>query len=227
MAAVIPFATAILCSDSPAAQQRPTLRQVLAGSIDLDRFPDELLNKPFPDPQPGRRYVLVDVHRSPSAVRLYVFSSDRRLVRELNGWQVATLPNESIVYHESMVHFAPTHSLHISVFDPAANANHRIYPPSPPDAVRRQFVERVASVYKAVGPDWFRENNHHMDPTRFNSALIDPIAVDERADSMTFLVQFGNRDASGRDPVPFNELVRVTCAPLAPVARIVCREAAV
>jgi hypothetical protein len=217
----------VVWSGSHFAQQRATtFREALisGGVADLNRFHVELLDSPIPDPRPGRRYILADVHVTPSASRLLVFSTDRKLVRELNGWELAALPNETILYHESQVHFAPTHVLEISVFDPTTGIDRNIYPPASPSAVRTNFIESVSSVYKEIGADWFRENNHHMDPARFNSALIDRVTVDEKAGSMTFLVRFGNREIV-RDPILFSELVRVTCAPLAPADCIECREA--
>lgn len=222
-AVVIALTLIVGATGSSSAQQPPTtFRQALAGAPDAERFPATLLDTPIPTPRPGRRYVTVGVHVNPSAERLFVFSG-RKFVRVLDGWELATLADESIVYHENVVHVAPTHSVQISVFDPAANVTRRIYPPSPADAVRLKFIQRVAVVYKARGEAWFRDNNHHMDATRFNSALTGSIEVDETSRSMTFLVRYGNVDP-GRDPVTFSELVRVTCAPLTPVDRIQCRE---
>ena len=202
-----------------AAQQRPTFREILAGEADIDDFDDQFLDSRFPPPEPGRSYVLVGLHINPSAERLLVFSRDFKLVRELYGWELVTLHNESIVYHQSQVHFAPTHSLEISVFDPRTMIDRHIYPPATQSAVRREFIERVGKAYQAIGEDWFRQNNHHMDPERFDSSLLEPIAVDERAGTMSFPVSFG-----GGDPETFSERVLVVCAPLEPVGRIQCHE---
>ena len=224
VSAVIALIGVLVWSVPQLAQQRPTtLRQALAGVIGLDSFPDAFLDAPIPEPKPGRRYVVIGLHINPSAERFLVLSADFKLVHDLYGWELVTLPNESIVYHQSQVHFASTHSLQISVFDPTAMTDTPIYPPASLDAVRRDFVDRVAKVYKARGEDWFRENNHHMDATRFDTYLIGPVTVNERAGSMTFLVGFGD-PGNARDPLPFSERVLVTCAPLAPAAGIQCRE---
>lgn len=208
---------------SSAAQTRPTFREALAGFSDLDNFHDLFLDSPVPDPKPGRRYVLVGVHLNPSAASLLVFSSDFTPLRELYGWELLTLPSEAIVYHQSQVHFAPTHVLEISVFDPATMLDRQIYPPASPAPVRLNFIERVAKAYRARGEDWFRLNNHHMNPSKFDSSLSGPITLNERAGTMTFPVGFAEQGNPPDEPA-FGEDVLVTCAPLAPADRIQCRE---
>jgi hypothetical protein len=216
--------TAVLLAGIPdAAQQRPTFREVLTdapGASGLENFRDEFLDSRVPDPKPGRKLVLASVHINPSAERLLVISSDFKLVRELMGWELVTLPNEWIVYHRNQVHFAANHTLEIAVFDPSTLTDRQIYPPAAEAAVRRSFVERVEKAYNAIGEDWFRENNHPMDPARFDSELAGTVTVDERAGTMTFPVIFG-----GRAPLTFSEQVLVTCEPLSPADRIRCREA--
>jgi hypothetical protein len=212
----------LLSGVPPAAQKRPTFREVVTdapGSTDLEDFPDEFLDSRVPYPKPGRKFVLARVHINPSAERLLVISRDLKLVAEIMGWELAILPDESIVYHRNQVHFAPVHSLEIAVFDPSTLTDRQIYPPAAEAAVRRAFVGRVEKAYKGVGEDWFRENNHPMDPERFDSELASTVTVDERAGTMTFPVTFG-----GREPLTFSERVLVTCSPLCAVERIECRE---
>ena len=139
-----------------AAQRRPTFREALISAADVDSFRDEFLNQPLPDPKPGRQFILVGQHINPSAEQLLVFSKDFMFVRQLYGWELVTLPNETIVYHHSQVHFAPTHTVEISVFDPVSKIDRQIYPPATLGEVRREFIERVAKAYAARGEDWFR-----------------------------------------------------------------------
>ena len=203
-----------------------TLREMLRehGVTDVARFPKDLLDAPIHDERRGGRYVRVSFHLNPSAERLLVLSADMKLLRELYGWELAMLPDERIVFHHSQVHVAPTHTLQISVFDPATLTEQPIYPPEPNQPVRAQFVERVARAYKARGDAWFRENNHHMDPERFDSAVIGPVTVDPARRSLSFRVRFGDPQ-NGRDPLPFSQMVRVTCGPIE-AARIHCQERA-
>jgi hypothetical protein len=203
----------------PSAEQRPTLRDALAGAVDLRDFDETFLNSRLPDPEPGRRFVPIDVHINPSAGRLLVFANDFTFVGELWGWQLTALPGDLIVYHKNQVHFAATHSLEIGVFDPHRKIDRQIYPPLETGEVRRAFIARVDQAYRARGEDWFRLKNHPMDPEQFDSKLVGSIGVDSLAESMTFRVSFG-----GEEPLMFSEVVRVTCSPLAPVERITCRE---
>jgi hypothetical protein len=223
IACLIALIAFLLTDAFHAAQKRPTFREVLTdapGASGLENFYDEFLDSRVPEPKPGRKFVLARVHINPSAERLLVISSDFKLVRELMGWELAILPNESIVYHQNQAHFAPTHSLEISVFDPSTMIDRQIYPPAAEGDERRRFVERVEKAYNAIGEDWFREHNHPMDPSRFDSALAGTVTVDERAGTITFRVTFG-----GREPLTFSEQVLVTCAPLSPADRIQCSEA--
>lgn len=202
-----------------AAEQRPTWRQVLEPVTDIQGMQEQLLRSAFTAPEPGHRFVLLDVHVNPSAERLFVFSEDAKFVKELGGWQLATLHGEAIVYHQNQVHFSRAKTLEISVFDPASNVDRQIYPPAEVGDIRRAFIARVAAAYKAIGDEWFRTNNHPMDPEQFFSALKGDVTVDDSAGSMSFAVMFG-----GDEPLTFSETVQVTCAPLAPVAAITCRE---
>src|SRR6266511_4377200 len=85
------------------------------------------------------RFVHESIHINPSAEQLRILSNGK-LLRELYGWELATLPDESVVYHHSQVHFAPTHFLEISVFNPQTSKEKQIYPPTPNQPVRREFI---------------------------------------------------------------------------------------
>jgi len=205
----------------------PTLREMLREkpTADPGQFPQDLLDRPIHEEKRGKRYVQLSFHESPSAQRLLVLSRDLKLRRELYGWELATLPDERIVYHHSQVHVAPTHQLEISIFDPATLTANQIYPPTPHQPVRREFIARVDRAYRERGEDWFRVNNHHMDAERFNSALTGAVRVDAAGRWLTFTVRFGNAEPSN-DPVAFAQLVHVSCSLTGRMAQIQCRERA-
>jgi hypothetical protein len=129
------------------APASPTIRSILKAmqSTDIALLSETCLDTPV-KPNGADRYIKVGCHISPSAEQLFVFSRNAELKGVLYGWTLATLPNEFIVYHNSEVHFAPTHSLGISIFDPATGSDKKIYPPVPYSAVRSAFIARVADV---------------------------------------------------------------------------------
>ena len=201
------------------------MRDILRESpaADLGQFPPDLLATPIDGEKRSGRYVHLSFHMNPSAERLLVLSRDLKLRRELYGWELATLPNARIVYQQSQVHFAPTHSLEVSVFDPTTLKEKHIYPPKPYQPVRTNFIERVARAYKERGDAWFREHNHHMDPELFDSVVVGAVSVDASGRSLSFTVRFGDTD-NANDPLPFSELVRVNCEVADQIERAQCRE---
>jgi hypothetical protein len=170
-----------------------------------------------------RGFIYVASHINPSAERLIVLSRNLKVVRALSGWKLAMLPDETIVYHRSQIHFAPTHSLEISVFNPVTRIEKQIYPPKPYQPVRKAFIDRVARAYEERGEEWFSRYNHHMNPELFDSNLEGEITLDPAARSLSFRVRFGDPDNT-RDPLAFSERVTVTCGPTDHVDRLLCRE---
>jgi hypothetical protein len=212
--------------EAQSQKDAPTMREVLAanGITDTGQYPDYFLNAEV-TPRPGQRSIHFGYHINPSAEELFVFSRDLKLLGELYGWELLTLPNEGIVYHQSQIHFAPTHSVEISVFDPITRKSRQIYPPKPYQPIRKAFIERVAEAYKERGQVWFKEHNHHMDPEMFDSKLIVNLTTDSATKSISFTVQYGDPD-NANDPLPFSELVLVTCAPIDRIEQLECRERA-
>ena len=64
-----------------------------------------------------------------------------------------------------------------------------------------------------------------MDPELFDSLLVGDPVVNATAKTMAFTVRYGDPN-NGNDPLPFTELVRVTCGPIDQLALLQCREAA-
>ena len=84
-----------------------------------------------------QRFIHRSEHINPSAETLKILSPDMKVIAELDGWELSTLPNETVIYHRSQVHFAATHSLEIAVYDPVRRKDKLIYPPMPIQPVRR------------------------------------------------------------------------------------------
>lgn len=214
--------TAALSASSQSA--RPTIREALASVVVDIELDSNVLDAPVPTPPTGRRFALVRQHLNPSAERTFVFSAAGKFIRVLDGWELATLSNDVIVYRHSQVHFAPTHTVVLSVFDPVSISDRQIYPPQTVSEVRRDFIARVQQAYEDRGADWFRAHNHHMDAEQFDTALAGRLGVDGGQGTLSFVVRFGDPD-NAHDPVPFSQRVDVRCSPLR-FADINCRESA-
>jgi hypothetical protein len=154
-------------------------------------------------------YILIDTHLNPSRGTLLVLSRALQRVAVLDGWSLLVLPGDAVVYHKSMVHFAPTHPAELRLFHPANQRDVPIYPTLPYAEVRRQYVERVREIYARIGEDWFRINNHHMMAEQFESRIAQPVA-DSTGRRIAFIAMFGEGGGS-RAATPLVEVL-VVCA---------------
>lgn len=192
----------------------PTERRALENVVDLSSISN--VNR-------TQQYVYVDTHINPSAGQVVVLSRDAKVLGVLDGWTLKILPNEGVIYHKSQPHFVPTHSVEIAIFDPRMPQEKQIYPPRPYQPVRTDFIRRVGEEYKKRGEEWFKKNNHHMDPERFDSSIQGGITVDPAARSLSFHVRYGDPD-NALDPLPFKEDIIVTCARIDRIERLQCSE---
>lgn len=143
------------------------------------------------------RHVYVDTHMNPSAGVVLVLTPDLRPVTTLFGWTLHVLQNDVVLYHRSEVHFAPTHSAELWMYDGHTGRDAVVYPRKPFDAVRRRYIETVRGVYTRLGAAWFQANNHHMNPERFESALLDSVTVSGGGETLAFTMLFGDRETGG------------------------------
>jgi hypothetical protein len=60
---------------------------------------------------------------------LLVLSEALELKRELDGWPMLVLDDGRVVFHRSMVHFAPAHGGALALYDPVADREDSLYPP--------------------------------------------------------------------------------------------------
>jgi hypothetical protein len=138
----------------------------------------------------------VGLHLSPSAECLLVFSRDLKLKKTLYGWPVASFSSGAIVLQKSMVHFAPTHPLELSVFDPASGSLTPIYPPQS-DPFRAEYVRRLEA---EISPsDRCEGYNCEGNPQRFDNDFASTcapirctsqIATNEKTGALAFIAQF-------------------------------------
>jgi hypothetical protein len=168
-------------------------------------------------------HVYVSAHLSPSAENTLVITRDLKLQHELNGYPRKVLADGTLVFHNSQIHFAPTHIAELSAYDPVRQIERKIYPPANPDPVRKEFVSRVRAAYVLRGESWFRINNHHMNAERFDSSLGE-LEADEGTHTIAFLIRYQNPINDADDPRTSGEHVVATCTSMNRVDQITCKE---
>jgi hypothetical protein len=129
----------------------------------------------------------ITTHLNPSAECTLILGQDLRLKKTLYGWYLGSLRNGLVIFHNSEVHFAPTHPMEISIYDPRKGTERKIYPPFH-DTARDRYIDAL----DAVPPDdqWCRENNSHCETGQFSSELVGPVEINERTASFGFIAQF-------------------------------------
>jgi hypothetical protein len=129
-------------------------------------------------------------HLSPSATCELILDDELRLEDALFGWVVAGLPNGSVIYQHSQVHFAPVRPLELSRFDPASGRHGALYPPLPPyGELRDHHLRERTGALASLGSDWCNRNNHPCTPLPFDASLRGAVAVTESGDALAFIVE--------------------------------------
>ncbi|HKS07650.1 MAG TPA: hypothetical protein VJR92_15215 [Gemmatimonadaceae bacterium] len=146
--------------------------------------------------------IYIDTHISPSAGAILVLArQDLRVRKTLYGWSLALLADEVLLYHRSMVHFAPTHSAELWRYDPRTGSDSKLVPLRPPESIRERYVRLVRTIWSNIGEDWFRKNNHHMDPERFDNVLRDSIVVSESGRTFAGIFVWGGGIGTAKTPL--------------------------
>ncbi len=142
----------------------------------------------------------LDLHLTPSAGCVLILSKDLSEALEvraaLYGWFLAEFADGTVVYHNSQVHFAPTHAAEISLYQPRSGRSVRIYPQKPYQAVRAAHIEKARAAYS--DENWCRERNHHCDPELFDNRLLGIVEINDRTRALAFVARFDNT-VSGPD----------------------------
>jgi hypothetical protein len=167
------------------------------------------------------RFLLLDSHTTPSAGMLGVLTRTLAPVTALPGWLLEVLPDDVVLYHRNMAHFAPTHSAELWTWDPKTGRDARLYPNQPWDSVRQAYIDTTRAIYQRVGEHWFNAHNHHMDPERFDTTLEDSVVVDATGHRVAFRMRFGGGEGTPAE-TPSLEVV-VICRDVGS-ARAACSE---
>ncbi len=138
----------------------------------------------------------VGIELSPSAGCVAAVSSDLKLQNVFSGWIEANFANGAVVLEGSTVHFAPTHPLRLSLFNPSDGSVKSIYPVEK-DPLRTRYIQRLRT--EIVPADRCEGENCELNPEHFDDELADichasrcrpAIAVNDETGSLAFMVQF-------------------------------------
>ncbi len=130
-------------------------------------------------------------HINPSAGTTIMLSPALEFRDTVFGAFLGDFANGPVVYANSMVHFAPTHPGHVSVYDPTTKSDREIYPMKPYQAIRLAHIAKVKAAYDKLGKDWLRAHNHHGDPEQFSN-YIGKAATSDATESLAFIASFDN-----------------------------------
>jgi len=147
----------------------------------------------------SKDHIYIFGHISPSAGTTLVLSNDLKYQDAFYGWVLAIFDDETVVYYNSQVHFAPTYYVEISIYNPNTKMGKQIYPMKPYQEIRLEHIRKVKEAYDAIGEDWFRENNHHMNPELFNNNL-GKVAINNNTHSLAFVISYDNSEISKAFP---------------------------
>ena len=99
----------------------------------------------------GGGFLFVAGHSSPSAAPTLVLTETLSLKRQLDGWPELVLPDGRIIFHRSMVHFAPTHAGVLALYDPRSDREVNVYPAHAARIERGVEVDGEFQIDRAIG----------------------------------------------------------------------------
>jgi hypothetical protein len=135
---------------------------------------------------------------------LVVIDKNVETVSILFGWLLTVLPDDSVIYYRSQVHFAPTHPAELWIYD-RDGRDRKLYPDPPYQPVRQAYIQTVKRIYAEKGEKWFQENNHHGNPELFDAAITDVVA-NAATESVAFIITFGG---DGQLPTPVQDVLAI------------------
>jgi len=93
------------------------------------------------------------------------------------------------------------HAAEIAIYNRRTGRGYTIYPAKPYQSVRQAEIARLGEFFDAH-IDWCNRNNNPCDPELFDNALTSPIVVDDKTDSLAFVMDYGSdTEDPGAPPV--------------------------
>jgi hypothetical protein len=137
----------------------------------------------------------IGTHVTPSASCTFIVSPELEYRDVLYGWILGAFDDGVVIYHDSLVHFAPTHPAMLSLYDPDTGERRAIYPLMPYQRIREEHIARLSITYS--DPQWCRQQNHHCDADRFDNSIPGPIALSDAMDALAFVAIYKQPAAAG------------------------------
>lgn len=134
-------------------------------------------------------YIYIKLHYSPSATMTVQLSRDLKPLASFDGWLLGSLSDGTVVFQNSMVHFAPTHAARLSLFNPQTHATTRIFPLRPYGGIRAAHLKALSAAYQAIGLQWMAEHNFPTDPDAGDAYLMGRY-VNEATNAAAFAVSY-------------------------------------
>lgn len=135
-------------------------------------------------------YLLFTLHQSPSRSTDLILTIGLQRHGVAPGATVAVLDDRHVLLLHGQVHFAPTYSAELSVYDVHALTGSPLFPPEPESPLREMLRRRYARAYADLGTTWCAKHNHHCDASRLRSRLVGPTVYSSRADALAFVISY-------------------------------------
>jgi hypothetical protein len=141
-----------------------------------------------------KNFFCLDSHINPSAGLLIILTDRLKYHDVVYGWFLGAYSDETVVYHNNQIHFAPTHYTEISIYNPHTRSSRMIYPLKPFQEIRLAHTAKVKAAYGRKGEEWFRTHNHHMNPELFNDRWNDRLSLSDKQYALAFTIGFDNTE---------------------------------
>jgi hypothetical protein len=136
----------------------------------------------------GRRLIL-NTHINPSAGCLLVVSPDLKLETSLEGWFLARLGEDELIYHRNEVHFAEVHPTEIALYNLRTKRDIAFFPHKPDQAVRIARIAQLKEFY-STRKSWCKKWNDPCDAEQFDSDLDGDVATNEAEHAAAFVISY-------------------------------------
>lgn len=157
-----------------------------------DRWNYKVLEKtaggPLTDISRSKNYIYLVFHLTPSANETVILSNELEFQYEFMGWPLAISDDETIVYHNMMVHFSPFHHAEISIYSPHTGQDRKIFPMEPYQEFRLEHIKRVKAFYD--------KHNIDLDPESFNANLMGDVAINDDTSALAFVIAYESQYTS-------------------------------